>query len=171
MIWLARSLSTDVYQFAILGNSVGAIWKLRAILGNRVVESRKVRYVGTTTIREKDMRYRKVIQEEFIDAIRWTGKNTDEIKELVGDEKKVRFDSGGRMYVGNFQTYIPVEVGEFVVMRDSKTDKGRQFITKWSQDMMDANYEPIDEELSSTSKSILQRSIENAVADLEGVVK
>lgn len=88
------------------------------------------------------MRYRKVVQEEFVDAIKWNGKNIDEIKELVGNEKKVRFDAGGNMYVGNYQTYIPVEVGEFVVMRSSKINRDERFITKLSQEKMDDTYEP-----------------------------
>ena len=104
-----------------------------------------------------DMRYRKVVQEEFVDAVKWTGKNIDEIKELVGNEKKVRFDAGGRMYVGNFQTYIPVEVGEFVVMRSSKINRGERFIAKLSQEMMDIGYEP-----ASATQPLVNSLITNA---------
>ncbi len=60
------------------------------------------------------MRYRLRTPDQEISAIKYNGKNGDEIRELIDDDKKVRFDAQGRMFVGNYKSYVPVNIGEFV---------------------------------------------------------
>jgi len=66
------------------------------------------------------MKFKLIHPDDEIEAIKFTGKNSDEIRELIG-VKRARFDGNNRLFIGNHSSYRAVSIGEWVVLRPAGT--------------------------------------------------
>jgi len=82
------------------------------------------------------MKFRLIHPDDEIEAIKFTGKNGEEIRELIG-KKRARYDAAGRMFIGNYETYRAVDIGEWVVQRPSGA------VSSVSDDYIRHNYEKV----------------------------
>ncbi len=67
------------------------------------------------------MKFRLKRPENLIDAVKFTGENFDELRVLVGADKKLRFDGNGRLSVGNREFFVPANIGDWIAVSESGT--------------------------------------------------
>ncbi len=82
---------------------------------------------------ERMPKYREI--GKAIEAVQRTDSNNNELKELCG--KEFRTDRGGAIYIGDYQSYHRIEVGDFVV----KSSTGSFYVL--SEETMKAKYEEV----------------------------
>ncbi len=67
------------------------------------------------------MKFRLKRPESLIDAVKFTGENFDELRVLVGADRKLRFDGNGRLSVGNREFFVPANIGDWIAVSESGT--------------------------------------------------